>query len=150
MRAGYELVVVTNQGGVARGAISTAGVEGVNDRVRAALRDEGRELLTAVYFCPFHPRPFHALKPGASVVASAGVARFVKEHAWRKPSGGMIRAAAAELHVDLERSWLIGDAERDIECGVAGGLDRARCVRVGTPSCPDFAAAAALVLRSSR
>jgi D-glycero-D-manno-heptose 1,7-bisphosphate phosphatase len=60
----------------------------------------------------------------------------------------MILAAAAELELDLARSWLVGDAERDIDAGIAAGLARERCIRIGAPGVPGFAAAADAVLRA--
>lgn len=129
--AGFDLVVVSNQGCIARGAATCETVEAVNERVRALLVDEfGRGLIRAVYFCPFHPR------------GRAGW--LAQEHDWRKPSGGMLCAAAHELGVVLTRSWLIGDAARDIEAGINAGLRPERCLRVGGGV--DFAAAAARVL----
>lgn len=118
---GFRLVVVSNQGGVARGAATLGRVEEVNDRVRALLTPEGGEpLVQAFYYCPFHP--------------VAHVARFSAgeaDHPWRKPHAGMLLAAAEELNLDLERSWMVGDAERDIEAGMGAGLARERCLRVG-------------------
>lgn len=114
--AGFALVVVTNQGTVARGGATCETVERVNDRLRELLTIKERGLIDAVYYCPFHPKGM--------------VPEFTREHPWRKPGAGMILAAAEDLRLDLERSWLIGDAVRDIEAGVAAGLGE-RCVRVG-------------------
>lgn len=128
-RAGFALVVVSNQGSVARGAATVQIVQAVNERVEAVLRRElGRELskklgpslgqvIDAFYFCPFHPK--------------GNVPEYTREHPWRKPNPGMILAAAADLQLDLSRSWMIGDAERDIEAAVNAGIDRSRTARVG-------------------
>jgi D-glycero-D-manno-heptose 1,7-bisphosphate phosphatase len=113
-RAGYLLVVVSNQGVVARGGATTAQVDAVNARLASLLGDG---VIDACYYCPFHPR--------------GNVPAFTMEHPWRKPSPGMILAATEDLSLDLSRSWLIGDAERDIEAGVAAGIDRRRCLRTG-------------------
>lgn len=127
LAAGFSLVVVSNQGSVARGIATPLAVERVNDAVRHAL---GLPHLP-FYYCPFHPKGL--------------VPFFTREHAWRKPSGGMIRAAAAELTLDLGRSWLIGDAMRDVEAGIAAGLASSRCLRI-TPGELDFASACARIL----
>ena len=129
--AGFVLVVVSNQGVVARGGASLEEVERVNDRLRALLVDaDGAELIDAVYVCPYHPR--------------GNVPEFTREHPWRKPGPGMVLAAAEELELDLSKSWLIGDAQRDIEGGVAAGIARERCLRVKDG---EFAGAVDTVLR---
>jgi lipopolysaccharide heptosyltransferase II len=107
--AGYRIVVVSNQGGVARGAFSEADVEAVNRRT-ARLVDEaaGRAgLIDRFYYCPYHPE--------------GTVERYRAEHPWRKPAPGMLRAAAGDLDLDLARSWLVGDQPRDIAAGRAAG-----------------------------
>lgn len=143
-RAGFSLVVVSNQGCVARGAATLDRVHEVNIRVQALLsagagamipdrpveltRSRARAgdartismppgIIDAFYFCPYHPR--------------GTVPEFTREHPWRKPAPGMIRAAVADLDLDLSRSWLVGDAARDVEAGVAAGLSPERCLRVG-------------------
>lgn len=130
--SGFRLVVVSNQGSVARGAASLRQVEEVNNRVRALLTPNGgTPMVQAFYFCPFHP--------------VANVSRFSAgshDHAWRKPNPGMILAAAAELNIDLTQSWMVGDAPRDIESGLGAGLPRERCLRVGCGGdVPDLLAA---------
>ena len=130
--AGYTLVVVTNQGCVARGSASIADVEATNDRLRSLLTVDGRPLLAAVYAAPHHPE--------------AVVDHLRADHPWRKPGPGMILAAARELHLDLARSWLVGDAERDIEAGINAGIAPNRCLRVGGGGIDNLAAAADLIL----
>jgi D-glycero-D-manno-heptose 1,7-bisphosphate phosphatase len=137
--AGFRLVVFSNQGVVARGAATLEMVECVHDRMRALLTRAGehRSLIEATYYCPYYPEGL--------------VARFTGENKWRKPKPGMIRAAAAELELDLSRSWVVGDAVRDVEAGQASGLAASRCllVRAGTPI-PDVATAARVILTASQ
>ncbi len=117
--AGFTLVVVSNQGVVARGGGSLREVEATNDRVRALLTPPHarRTLAEAFYFCPYHP---------------LGTAeRFASEHPWRKPAPGMILAAADELALDLARSWFVGDAERDIRAATAAGIPPPRALLIG-------------------
>lgn len=102
--AGFALVVVSNQGGVARGRYTADAVRAVNCR----LNDLLDHAIDAFYFCPYHPRGL--------------VPEFTREHPWRKPAPGMILDAAAAMSLDLSRSWLIGDAERDCQAGRAAGL----------------------------
>lgn len=134
---GLQLVVITNQGGVAQGLCSPRQVEAVNDRLRELLRAHGVEL-AGVYYSPNRPPP-------------AGlIPRYAAPHPWRKPGPGMLLAAAADLDLDLPRSWCIGDAPRDVESGLAAGLAPHRCLRIGPgQSLADLAAAAGLVLRDN-
>ena len=130
--------MVSNQGVVARGGATLEQVEATSDRMCALLPDPdrpGRSLIERVYHCPWHPAG--AIEP------------FNVEHPWRKPSPGMILAAIADLDIDPTASWLVGDAERDIEAGRRAGLDAARLLRVGGDApFADLAAAAAHILRS--
>jgi histidinol-phosphate phosphatase family protein len=148
-QAGFRLVVFSNQGAVARGVATLSLVEEIHDRMRdlllapaiagASPRSAGADthatLIDAVYYCPFHPEGL--------------VPRFTREHEWRKPAPGMIRAAADELHLDLSRSWLIGDAPRDVEAGINAGLPPKHCLLVRPVTLvPDIASAARMILRS--
>ncbi len=133
--AGYTLVVVSNQGVVARGGGSLRDVEATNDRVRALLTrpHASRPLVEAFYFCPFHPE--------------GTVGRFASEHPWRKPAPGMILAAAGELGIDLACSWFVGDAERDIRAAIAAGIPPPCALLIGAARpLPDLAAAADRIL----
>jgi D-glycero-D-manno-heptose 1,7-bisphosphate phosphatase len=112
-RLGFALVIFSNQGGVARGAVSCARVEEINARL-ADLLAPARPVF---YYCPFHPL--------------GRVPEFTREHPWRKPAPGMILAAAEDLGLDLPASWVIGDATRDMQAGQAAGIAPARCLRTG-------------------
>jgi D-glycero-D-manno-heptose 1,7-bisphosphate phosphatase len=107
--SGYELVVVTNQAGVARGLFTEDDVEAVHDRI-VELLDEasGRPgMLSHFYYCPWHPE--------------GTVNGYRREHPWRKPEPGMLYAAEADLDLDLANSWIIGDKPRDVEAGRGAG-----------------------------
>ncbi|GJQ29109.1 MAG: hypothetical protein HBSAPP03_09930 [Phycisphaerae bacterium] len=130
---GYALVVVSNQGVVARGGGTIADVEAVNARLREVVRAEAGVEFAGIYFCLYHPK--------------GAVPEFTREHPWRKPAPGMILAAAADLGLDLASSWLVGDAPRDVEAGLAAGIARERCLRVGAGGdVPDVSAAADVIL----
>lgn len=139
--AGYLLIVVTNQAGVAEGLCPPEKIEAVNDRMREVfLAAPAGVRFDAVYYSPF--------------LVTGSVRRFTVRcdtpgglHAWRKPRPGMIRAAADEFGVDLRRSWMVGDAPRDIEAGTAAGIPPDRCLRIGEAApFADLAAAAAHIL----
>jgi len=101
--AGFAIVVVTNQGGVARGRYGIREVEAVHARLNELLG--GR--VEAFRFCPFHPE---------------GTApEFAREDPWRKPAPGMLLDAAGALGLDLGRSWMVGDKDRDCEAGRRAG-----------------------------
>lgn len=136
--AGFALVVYSSQGGVARGPYGLREVEAVNQALRDRLAEPRPAVrLDALYYCPFHPE--------------GTVAPFNTEHPWRKPAPAMILAAAAELALDLTRSFAIGDKARDVQCAVNAGIARQRCFLLGTsgeenPDVPDLPAAAARIL----
>jgi len=117
---GFALVVITNQGGVARGVCTTEQVEACNRRMRELLHAETGVELDGIYYCPYHPK--------------GTVAPFNVEHPWRKPAPGMILAAAADLGLDLSRSWMIGDAERDAEAAIAAGLEPQHTILIASSS----------------
>ena len=107
--AGYALVVVTNQGGVARGKYDEAAVHATHERLEQVLRRVTGlpAVVDAFYFCPFHPE--------------GTVERYRREHPWRKPAPGMLLEAAQAHGLDLAASWMVGDQERDAQAGAAAG-----------------------------
>ncbi len=104
---GYKIVVVTNQGGVARGRFTCADVEAVHHKINELLKAEADAAIDRFYYCPYHPQ--------------GTVPEFRSEHPWRKPKPGMLHQAAKDLGLDLQRSWVIGDQARDIQAGAAAG-----------------------------
>ena len=120
---GFRLVVITNQSGIGREYFT----EDDFQRVQAELvRQIGDGLLDAVYHCPDAP--------------ACATER-------RKPGAGMVLEAAREHALDLARSYMIGDSDRDIEAGRRAGLAANVLVLTGKgreqlARCqPDFAAA---------
>lgn len=108
--AGYVLIVVTNQGGVARGAYGEADVDAVHQRTARMLEDacdwkRSVPLVRDWIFCPFHPQ--------------GTVDAYRREHPWRKPAPGMLLEAATRHGIDCTRSWMVGDQDRDVEAGRA-------------------------------
>ncbi len=107
-RAGFRVVVVSNQSGVARGYFDEARLNEVNDRMRTLLSRGGAEL-DGIYCCPFLEGP------------EAKVEAYRCASDLRKPLPGMLLQAAKDLNLDLSRSWMIGDSARDIEAGRSAG-----------------------------
>lgn len=134
LAAGWRLVVVSNQSGVARGKFSVATLNAVNARVVALLEAEG-VTLDGLYFCPHH--------------AEAGIPPYNIACDHRKPAPGMLRSAADELDLDLRSCWMIGDRETDVAAGRAAGC---RTILIGAPptaaekSAENLAEAARLIL----
>ncbi|MFO8154461.1 MAG: D-glycero-beta-D-manno-heptose 1,7-bisphosphate 7-phosphatase [Pseudomonadota bacterium] len=106
---GYRPVVVTNQSGIARGFYTEGDFNALMDWMRARFAEAGAPL-DAVYYCPHHPED--------------GEPPYRRNCECRKPAPGMLQQAARELDLDLSRSLLIGDSERDIEAGRAAGVAR--------------------------
>ena len=108
-KAGFRLVVVTNQAGVARGRFTEADVDAVHQRIASLVEEEtGSDgVIDRFYYCPYHPE---ATKP-----------EYRRDHSWRKPHPGMLMQAARDMGLDLSRSWLIGDQLRDMRAGKAAG-----------------------------
>lgn len=103
---GFAAVTISNQSGVARGMFTEEAVHAVNARMDELLQDQSaRAIIDRHEFCPYHP--------------DAVVERYRQESDLRKPKPGMILQAAERLGLDLSRSWVIGDAPRDIEAGKA-------------------------------
>jgi rfaE bifunctional protein nucleotidyltransferase chain/domain len=112
-QAGYRVVVVTNQAGIARGLYQEADFDELTRRMRSTLTDAGADV-DAVYHCPHHP---------GGVIDGLAI-----ECSCRKPSPGMLLRAAADLSLDLSASIMIGDKPGDIQAGRRAGLRKAYAV----------------------
>jgi D-glycero-D-manno-heptose 1,7-bisphosphate phosphatase len=131
-KAGYKLIIVTNQSAIGRGYFNEAAYRAVE---REVARQLGEDLIDATYFCPHAPD---------------------HECECRKPQPGMIRQGAREHHLDLGRSFFIGDKQSDIECGRNAGV-KTVLVRTGYGAdvdgkaadfvAPDLGKAADLILQ---
>lgn len=104
--AGYQLIVITNQSGVARGYFPESALVAVEGRVRQLLAQFGISL-AGFYYCPHHPD---------GVVQSLAIACSC-----RKPEPGLLLRSSADLGIDLARSWFIGDILNDVEAGRRAG-----------------------------
>src|SRR4051812_5403877 len=118
-KLGYLLVVITNQSGIARGYFSPEDYSALKAFMRQRFAEHGIEF-TAIYHCPHHP---DGVVPEFSIRCSC-----------RKPEPGLIRLAAREHDIDLERSILVGDKQSDIAAGWAAGVGRTILVTENKPS----------------
>ena len=114
-RAGFRVVLVSNQSGVARGFFTESVVADVHRHI-AELLDAGGARIDAYYYCPHHPDG------------------RVKEYAiacdCRKPSRGLVDRAIRELDADPSRSFVVGDRWLDVELARCVGA-RGVLVRTG-------------------
>jgi histidinol-phosphate phosphatase family protein len=129
--AGFRLVVVTNQSGVARGLFPESAIDDVNRELARILALRGVEV-AGWYHCPHLPE--------------APVAAYARECQCRKPAPGLILRAAGELSIDLARSYAVGDRPRDVEAGRRAGVRGT--VLLGEEA-PDLEVAARLILERS-
>ena len=98
-RAGYRVAVITNQAGLALGSVTAAALDDIHSRMQADVAAAGGKI-DAIYVCPHH--------------WEAGCL-------CRKPRPGMLLAAQRDLHLDLTRTWFLGDDERDVQAAEAAG-----------------------------
>jgi D-glycero-D-manno-heptose 1,7-bisphosphate phosphatase len=103
---GIPVVVVTNQSGLARGYFPASLLTAVHAEMERLLAVEGARL-DGIYVCPHHPE--------------AKVAQYRQACRCRKPQPGLLDQAAAELNLNLSRSFMVGDRWSDLECGVYAG-----------------------------
>jgi D-glycero-D-manno-heptose 1,7-bisphosphate phosphatase len=97
--AGYMLIVITNQAGIARGLYSREDVM----KCHQYLQDTCNNLIDDIYYCPHHPD-------------------YDSRSLLRKPDSLMLEKAIAKYTIDVNQSWMIGDALRDMEAGKRVGV----------------------------
>lgn len=116
--AGFRLVLASNQSGVARGIFDEGALARVHARLEEMLAAEDVHL-DAAYYCPYLAGP------------EAVVEKYRRDSELRKPRPGMLLQAARDLELDLSRSWMIGDHERDAVAGWRAGC-RTILLRAGS------------------
>ena len=97
-RAGYLLIIITNQSGIARGYYTEKDFQTLNDWMVARLKEQG-VMIADVYYCPHLP--------------DAVIEIYRKDCECRKPQLGMFRQAVVDHDIDLSQSYAIGDKIRD-------------------------------------
>ena len=120
-QAGYLLVVVTNQSGIARGLYTEDDYQRFTRALRQRLSDQGVTLDTVLH-CPHLPE--------------ATVPAYALDCSCRKPRPGMLLRAVNELGIDPARSLMVGDRESDMEAGYAAGVARNFLIHAGTEQSP--------------
>lgn len=104
--SGYLIILVTNQSVIGRGLLTETGLEAVHDVMCKQLLEAADATVDGIYFCP--------LKPGTKDPT-------IIEDPMRKPGPGMLLQAAREQHLDLARSWMVGDTVSDMWAGRHAG-----------------------------
>jgi D-glycero-D-manno-heptose 1,7-bisphosphate phosphatase len=143
-KAGFLVVVVTNQSGIARGYYTEDDVENLHRHVDRKLESAGAHIDVWLY-CPHHP---------------SGRGSYSLPCTCRKPLPGMLLQAAARYKIDLEKSFMVGDKLADIEAGLAAGCStmlvrtgygtgEEQRVGAGTLVCNDLLSAAHTLVRLS-
>lgn len=121
-RAGYQLVIVTNQSGIGRGYYTEADFQKLTDVVKTKFAEAGAPL-AAVYFCPHHPQ--------AKIEAYRCVCNC------RKPAPGMILRACQELAIDPAASVMFGDKPGDMQAALAAGVGTRVLLGTDGKACPE-------------
>ena len=114
---GFQIVIVTNQAGIARGYYTEDDYRKLTAWYLSDLRKEGIKILD-VFHCPHHPEG--AVQP------------YVGECDCRKPSAGMFQMANEKYNIEKAHSIMVGDKVSDVKAAVNFGLDPTNCFLVET------------------
>jgi len=108
-RAGFAVVVITNQSAVGRGMIPAVELEAIHAGLTDTVRSAGG-MISGIFYCP------HSPDAGCDC---------------RKPKPGLIRTAAVALDIDIQRTVMVGDSMRDLESAKNAGCGRRILVLTG-------------------
>jgi D-glycero-D-manno-heptose 1,7-bisphosphate phosphatase len=98
---GYIFILITNQGGIAKGIYSHDAVNEIHNHLRKLCNENGTPL-TDVYYSPHHEITGLSLS--------------------RKPGSMMVERAIARYNINPAESWMIGDKQRDLDCASVLGV----------------------------
>ena len=115
--AGFLLVVVTNQAGIAKGLYTAENVY----MIHQAMQEASGNALDDLYFSPYHPQ-------------NSGISLS------RKPGSLMLEKAIAKYDIDPSQSWMVGDRDRDMEAGKNAGVRTIHIIPENEKSYGDYAA----------
>lgn len=104
--AGFKVIVVTNQSGVARGYYTLDDVKILHEHIQKELA-KFKTSVDGFYICPHHP--------------TSGIGNFLRDCDCRKGKPGLLLQASVEHGIDLSRSFMIGDKIADVEAGLNAG-----------------------------
>ena len=110
-KSGYLAIIVTNQPVIARGDCTWEELRTIHDKMETDLGKAGA-FVDAIYICPHHPdKGFEGERP-----------EYKYECECRKPNPGLLLQAAKDFNIDLSKSVMIGDGERDVMAGRSAGV----------------------------
>ncbi|MGL5123058.1 MAG: D-glycero-beta-D-manno-heptose 1,7-bisphosphate 7-phosphatase [Fusobacteriaceae bacterium] len=104
---GYEIIIVTNQSGIAREYFSENDFKKLNDYMVKKIKEYGGKV-TNTYYCPHHEEK--------------GIGIYKKKCSCRKPESGMLLKAIEEYKINKELSYMVGDKMTDIKAGLDIGI----------------------------
>ncbi|MEN7548409.1 HAD family hydrolase [Rapidithrix thailandica] len=96
--AGYLVIIITNQAGIAKGMYGHEEVKKCHKKLQEAVKHQ----IDALYYAPYHP--------------------ITTESFGRKPDSLLLEKAQAKFDIDMENSWMVGDKERDLEAAQKAGV----------------------------
>ena len=111
-RAGFKLILITNQGGIAKGRYGHEAVAEIHAYLRTACAEADAEI-DDIFYSPHHPDFGQSLS--------------------RKPGSLMVERALAKHHLDPDRCWMFGDKSRDIDCALGAGVTHGVLIEPNAP-----------------
>lgn len=102
----WEIIIVTNQSGIARGYYTETDLADLHHWMTQQLQASGIDVLD-IKFCPHHP--------------TKGLGMYLQDCICRKPAPGMLVQAAKEHHFSLQQSIIFGDKPSDMQAGLSAG-----------------------------
>ena len=120
-KAGYLLIIATNQSGIGRGYYSEADFEKLCVWMKKRFADEG-VLISDIFFCPHHPEK--------------ALGNYLQDCNCRKPKPGMLLAAQRKWDIDMKASLMVGDKQGDMQAALAAHVGRRILVGKDGLACP--------------
>ena len=121
-RSGYLAIIVSNQPIIARGDCTFEELQTIHDKMETLLGKEGA-FVDAIYYCPHHTdKGFEGERP-----------EYKFDCDCRKPKPGLLLQAAKDWNIDLAKSYMIGDTDRDIEAGDNAGCKQSFLIQQNEP-----------------
>lgn len=108
--SGYLAIIVTNQPVIARGEVTVSELQEIHNKLETLLGQEGA-YVDGIYYCPHHPHKGY----------EGEVPELKIDCACRKPKPGLLYQAAKDFHIDLAASYMVGDGDNDVQCGINAG-----------------------------
>lgn len=108
--SGYLAIVVTNQPVIARGEVTRSELQEIHNKLETLLGQEGA-YVDGIYYCPHHPhKGYEGEVPELKIDCQC-----------RKPKPGLLYQAAKDFHIDMAASYMVGDSDNDVQCGINAG-----------------------------